>query len=204
MLCATGVRIVVLISANLVVGIVLVATIIGSDSPTVGEFNTSGALRIGIEGAVGSATTHHFETAQPGVRKIERETNPISEMVRILAAYPFVDHANDVAIVLLFASRSEFGSEARSSRSDLRMLCVGQRPGPLLKHRPQKRLRVAQQLRPIPAGLKFCNTPRRTSHMPRLLLAGSIFCYWCSIQCPYNCARKNGTPSQEEVKRICC
>jgi hypothetical protein len=75
-----------------------VSAVVGRNGPALSELDASGSLRVGIEVAIRAASAHHLETAVPGVGKIEREADPIGEMIRVLRARSLVDDADDVAI----------------------------------------------------------------------------------------------------------
>ena len=95
---AAGIGIVVLISADYVGRIVLVAAVIGRHGPALSQFDAGRTLRVGIEAAVGAAAAHHLEAAMPGIGQIERKADAIGEMIGILRAVALVDDADDVAI----------------------------------------------------------------------------------------------------------
>ena len=64
---AAGIGVVVLIGAEWIGRIVLVAAVIDRDSPALAHLDAGRALRVGVEAAVGAAAAHHLEAAVPGV-----------------------------------------------------------------------------------------------------------------------------------------
>ncbi len=98
MCAAAGIGIVVLISADRIWGSIFVSAVVNGDGPSLSQFDAGSTLRVGIERAICPASAHHLEATEPGVRQIERKTDPVCEMIGILGADAFVDDADNIAV----------------------------------------------------------------------------------------------------------